>query len=59
MQIGEVRCYGPRLCLVGDDDSGTGLNSRFRVKLFKGRRYVLRVRLYWAGATGEFAVMTW
>ena len=42
---------------TGDDDSGTNLNARFEVKLFKGRRYVLRLRLYWSWASGEAAVM--
>lgn len=44
---------------IGDDDSGTGLNARVGAKLFKGRTYVLRMRLYWAGATGRTAVMMW
>jgi Astacin (Peptidase family M12A) len=44
---------------AGDDDSGTDLNARFGVKLYKGRTYVLRVRLYWSWATGETAVMMW
>jgi hypothetical protein len=42
---------------AGDDDSGTGLNASFEQKLFKGRRYVLRLRLYWSWASGETAVM--
>jgi hypothetical protein len=44
---------------AGDDDSGEDRNAAFRVKLFKGRRYVLRVRLYWAWASGATAVMMW
>ena len=28
-------------------------------KLFRGRRYVLKVRLYWAGQSGMTAVMYW
>lgn len=43
----------------GDDDSGTDLNARFGAKLFKGSRYVLRVRLYWPAGTGRVAVMMW
>jgi Astacin (Peptidase family M12A) len=42
---------------AGDDDSGTDLNATFEVKLFKGREYVLRLRLYWAWASGEVAVL--
>lgn len=44
---------------AGDDDSGMDLNARFGAKLWQGRRYVLRLRLYWAGATGRTAVMMW
>jgi hypothetical protein len=42
---------------AGDDDSGTDRNASFTVKLFKGRAYVLRMRLYWSTASGETAVM--
>jgi hypothetical protein len=42
---------------AGDDDSGTDRNAHFEAKLFKGRRYVLRLRLYWAWSSGETAVM--
>jgi hypothetical protein len=43
----------------GDDDSGTDRNARFGVRLFVGREYVLRVRLFWAWASGKTAVMMW
>ena len=43
----------------GDDDSGTDRNARISVKLFKGRRYVARLRLYWAGESGQTAIMYW
>ena len=43
----------------GDDDSGTDRNARIKAKLFKGRRYVLRLRLYWTGESGQTAVMYW
>jgi hypothetical protein len=45
--------------LAGDDDSGTDRNARLTLQLLKGRRYVLRVRLYWAGDSGQTAVMLW
>ncbi len=45
--------------VAGDDDSGTNLNSRIRVRLYQGRRYILRIRLYLNYATGETAVMMW
>lgn len=45
--------------LTADDDSGEDYNAHLRVKLIAGREYVLRVRLYWSGDTGETAVMMW
>lgn len=45
--------------VTGDDDSGLDRNASFRTKLFAGRRYVLRVRLYYAQRSGETAVMMW
>lgn len=45
--------------LGGDDDSGTGLNARLRVRLLAGRRYVVRLRLYWAGGSGDTSIMYW
>lgn len=45
--------------LTGDDDSGEDRNAYIRRKLIKGRRYVLRVRLYYADRSGETAVMYW
>ena len=43
----------------GDDDSGEDYNANIRFKLVAGRRYVLRVRLYWSQRAGETAVMMW
>ncbi len=45
--------------LAGDDDSGDDRNAKLSVKLFQGRKYVLRVRLFWAGRSGQTAVMYW
>jgi hypothetical protein len=45
--------------VAGDDDSGEDRNSRVSAKLFQGRRYVVRVRLYWAGESGQTAIMHW
>ena len=45
--------------LTADDDSGQDYNAKIRVKLFRGREYVLRIRLYYAGGSGETAVMLW
>ena len=45
--------------IAEDDDSGEDTNAYFKVALTAGRTYVLRVRLYYAAAKGETAVMTW
>lgn len=45
--------------LTGDDDSGTDRNAFINEKLFSGKSYVLRVRLYYADRAGETAVMMW
>lgn len=44
---------------AGDDDSGENFNASLRLKLFKGRKYVLRIRLYYETRSGETAVMMW
>lgn len=49
---------GPRF-LAGDDDSGEDRNALIDVKLFQGRRYVVRVRMYYPSASGQTAVMYW
>jgi hypothetical protein len=44
---------------AGDDDSGEDRNAYIRARLYKGRKYVLRLRLYYAMAAGDTAVMLW
>ncbi|HEX2157371.1 MAG TPA: hypothetical protein VHS79_10400, partial [Actinomycetes bacterium] len=44
---------------AGDDDSGEDRNATLQLKLFQGREYVLRVRLYFSQGSGETAVMMW
>jgi hypothetical protein len=53
------RVEGQLRYLAGDDDSGEERNARLSLKLFKDREYVLRVRLYWVGQSGQIAVMYW
>jgi hypothetical protein len=43
----------------GDDDSGTDLNASLKIRLYKGRRYVLRIRLYSNFSASETSVMLW
>ncbi|MFG2267378.1 M12 family metallopeptidase [Streptomyces sp. NPDC048720] len=45
--------------VTGEDDSGEDRNGRFEVKLFKGRRYVLRVRMYSTWGSANASVMYW
>jgi hypothetical protein len=45
--------------VAGDDDSGWDRNARISTRLYAGRRYVLRIRLYYEWASGESAVMMW
>ena len=43
--------------VAGDDDSGWDRNARINVRLYKGREYVLRIRLYYRWASGNMSVM--
>ena len=43
----------------GKDDSGTDENATLEQKLFRGRRYVLRVRLTHSERPDETAIMMW
>ncbi|PWG12770.1 hypothetical protein DF268_14905 [Streptomyces sp. V2] len=54
----EEREGEPRF-LAGDDDGGTAGNASLRVRLVKGRRYFVRMRLYSAWGAGRTAVMCW
>ncbi len=45
--------------VAGDDDSGTNSNATINWKLFKGRRYVVRIRLFFQDRNDETAVMLW
>ncbi len=43
--------------LAGDDDSGQDRNARITYKLFQGRSYIVRLRLYYPGQSGKTALM--
>ena len=45
--------------IKGDDDSGTDQNAKITRRLYAGRRYVLRVRLYLNWGSADTAVMLW
>jgi hypothetical protein len=48
---------GEEIFLAGDDDSGTGLNSKIQLRLIQGREYIIRVRLYYAEVAGSGSLM--
>ncbi|CAH2213850.1 M12 family metallopeptidase [Tepidibacter aestuarii] len=47
------------LYIAGDDDSGEDYNASMNLKLYRGKKYILRVRLYYRQRAGETAVMYW
>ena len=49
---------GPQY-IDGDDDSGYDRNARIEARLYRGREYILRVRMYFSETGGEMAVFMW
>ena len=45
--------------VAGDDDSGHDTNARFNVRLKRGRKYQLRIRLYYSTDAGFTFVAMW
>ena len=45
--------------VAGDDDSGWNRNAMLKLRLYAGREYVLRIRLYYQWASGDTVVMLW
>ena len=43
--------------LSGDDDSGENRNASITYKLFRGRNYIARLRLYYPGLSGKTSLM--
>jgi hypothetical protein len=43
--------------LAGDDDSGEAWNASITYKLFKGRTYIVRLRLYYPGQSGTTSLI--
>ncbi|MBP2473032.1 hypothetical protein JOF53_001904 [Crossiella equi] len=50
---------GQPVYLAGDDDSGTDLNALIEAKLLQGRRYLVRLRLYYSWSSGGVGLMYW
>lgn len=47
------------LYLSGDDDSGKDYNAKINMRLIKGREYIIRVRLFYAGQEGTGSLMVY
>jgi len=58
MALDEVRTSGTRR-IAEDDDTGAERNAQIKARLRAGHSYVLRVRLHYAQASGQSAVMVW
>ena len=43
--------------LAGDDDSGKDYNAKINMRLIKGREYIIRLRLFYAGEEGTGSLM--
>lgn len=43
--------------MEGNDDSGTDTNSKIHIRLIKGRKYIIRVRLFYTEDEGTGSVM--
>jgi len=52
----EEQAGGPRY-LSGDDDSGEDRNASIAYRLFQGRTYIARLRLYYPGQSGRTSLM--
>jgi hypothetical protein len=50
---------GDNVFVDGDDDSGWGRNAQIRTRLYAGRSYNIRIRMYYKWASGSMAVMLW
>lgn len=45
--------------MAGDDDSGMSTNSKIHVRLIKGRKYIIRIRLFYSDDEGTGSVMVY
>ncbi|MFN8445625.1 MAG: M12 family metallopeptidase [Caldilineaceae bacterium] len=45
--------------VTAEDDSAVEHNAQFQARLFAGRHYILRIRLYYGTGSPEAAVMVW
>lgn len=57
MVLSEQSSTKDRLYLSGDDNSGTGQNALIRLKLFRGKTYVINLRVYYKIANAKAALV--
>ncbi|AYN68202.1 hypothetical protein D1013_12870 [Euzebyella marina] len=50
---------GENQYLSGDDDSGEDRNSSIQIKLLKGKKYIVNIRLYYKTSAGDTCVMVY
>jgi len=43
--------------VAGDDDSGQDTNALIKVSLTKGKRYTIRLRMFWSDAGGQVTIL--
>ena len=58
MVLFEVTASG-NVQIAGDDDSGTDANALISMRLVKGRKYQIGIRLYYAETAAETSIMVW
>lgn len=59
MVLFEDQGGGNYVFVEGDDDSGWDRNATVQARLHHDRTYIVRVRLYYAWASGQMAVVYW
>ena len=59
MVLFELGEDGGRTQIAENDDSGADLNAKVTLRLQKGRRYQVGVRLYYADAAAETSIQVW
>ena len=58
MVLSEV-VSGENVYVSGDDDSGEERNSHIKIKLHKGKKYIINIRLFYKTSAGDTCVMLW
>ncbi len=57
MVLSEVIAGKKLLYLSGDDNSGTDSNAMIKIKLFRSKTYVIKLRVYYKGSTTKTSIL--